>query len=273
MTLTFKRWARWPRPPHHKRRFLSGAMKFDVHRNDLVARLLELETTEATVALDFDESEMREDGWPRANAVPKSPGIFLVVKCRFGTLLLACDTYVHWLQNLHALVLVLEHMHKAASHELLPAHDVYAPFRWEGLPGWLATQPFSRDLSRIRITASGKGKWTATTRIESEWASSRATEPPPPRPKEPPRQPPRSQTNQARESHSETFSTRAKAATWLADKTGMLAPQLLVDERAFVEAYRLAARTMHPDVGGEASQFRRLQNAKIAIERGAPWTK
>jgi hypothetical protein len=268
MIINFKRLVRWPHPVRLKRRVLTGPIKFDVTLNELVTRLLEMEATEVSVGLDFDDAEMRPDGWPRANAIPKTPGVLLVVECRYGNLLFACDTYINWLQNLHALVLLLDNLRKASFYEVVPAHELYGPFRWPGLAQWLEAKPFTRDLSHVRITSSGKGKWAAA-RVAGEWASSRPTEPPPPRtppPKDPPRPQPRPST-------SEGFSTRAKAATWLADKTGALASQLLVDERAFIDAYRMAARTMHPDVGGEPVQFRRLQNAKAVIERGAPWTK
>lgn len=270
MLLLFQRLARWPRPVHPKRRASKETVKFDVTTHDLVARLLELGTSEASVGLDFDLSQMREDGWPRANASPSSPGVLLVIECRFGTLLLACDTYTHWLHNLHALVGVLEGLRNASVHEVVPADDFYAPFRWNGLGQWLAQHPFIEELSNLRITSLGKGKWSATTRPPAAWNSSRAAEPPPPKtpPKPPPPPPPKSPR-----ASSENFSTRAKAATWLAEKTGVTASLLLSDERVFIEAYRVAARTMHPDVGGDAAQFRRLQNAKAAIERGAPWTK
>lgn len=273
MILTFKRWTRWPHSSRLKRRVLSGSPKFDVTQNELVARLLELGSTHVVVGLGFDESEMRDDGWPRANALPRSAGVLLMIECRLGTLFLACDTYVHWLQNLHALVSVLDSVRKAAIHEVVPASQLYAPFRWDGLAEWLADSPFSQDLSEMHISATGKGKWTSAKGRAEAWSSSRPTEPPPPRSKASPKDatPPKPPT--AKAPPSETFSTRTKAATWLAERTGALASALLVDERAFVEAYRLAARALHPDVGGEAAQFRRLQNAKAVIERGAPWTR
>ncbi len=270
MILSFKQLARWPRAVHEKRRALSGEAKFDVTRNELVARLLELQTTEAVVALDVNDAQMRPDGWPRANATPQSPGVVLIIDCRLGTLFLACDTYSHWLHNLHALALVLNGVRQASAHDVAPLQDFYAPLKWPGLSAWLAGAPFKEELSSVRISPLGKGKWAATTRTTGEWAGARPSEPPPP--KTPPENPPPPPPKKPR-SGSESFSTRAKAAAWLGEKTGLPAPALLSDERTFVEAYRQAARTMHPDVGGDPAQFRRLQNAKAVIERGAPWTK
>lgn len=269
MFLSFKRLLNWPHSRHSKRRVLGTAIKFDVTLNTLIACLLELETTQVVVGLDFDRAEMRADGWPRTNAIPRSPGVLLLIECRNGPLLLTCDTYVHWLHNLHALAVVLDNLRQASVHEVVSAQELYGAFRWSGREAWLANKPFGEDLSHLRIASLGKGKWKATIPTADQWPSSRPTGPPPPRAKAkvPPRTPP------ARPTPSEGFSTRDKAAAWLADKTGVLASALLSDERTFVEAYRLAARTMHPDVGGEAAQFRRLQNAKAAIERGAPWMR
>lgn len=269
MLLSFKRVLTWPHPQHFKRRVLGTPIKFDVTLNNLIARLVELEATQVVVGLDFDRAEMRADGWPRTNAIPRSPGVLLLIECPLGPLLLACDTYIHWLHNLHALTVVLDNLRQASLHEVVSTQELYRALRWPGREDWLSNSPFGEELSLLRITSLGRGKWKATIPTADQWQSSRPTGPPPPRPKAkvPPRNP------QPRPVPSEGFSTRDKAAAWLADKTGTLASALLSDERTFVEAYRFAARTMHPDVGGEPTQFRRLQNAKATIERGAPWTR
>ena len=267
MFLSFKRIVTWPHSRHSKRRVLGTTIKFDVTLNNLIARLIELETTQVIIGLDFDRAEMRDDGWPRTNAIPRFPGVLLLIECPDGPLLLACDTYIHWLHNLHALTVVLDNLRQAALHEVVSAQELYRALRPPGREEWLANHPFGEELSDLRIVSLGRGKWKATIPTKDQWQSSRPTQPPPPRSKAktPPRNP------QPRFVPSEGFSTRDKAAAWLADKTGASALALLSDERTFVEAYRLAARMMHPDVGGEAAQFRRLQNAKTAIERGAPW--
>ncbi|RYX79923.1 hypothetical protein EON83_30740, partial [bacterium] len=181
MNITFKRLVHWPHPPHEKRRTMSASVKYDVTLNDIVVRLLELAATQVSIGLDFDESQMRPDGWPRANAVSKSPGVLLLVECRYGPLLLTCDTYNHWLHNLNALAQLLNNIRQASTHDIVPSTELYGLFRWKGLAQWLANNPFDANLSYLRIAALGKGKWASTTRIADEWASSRPTAPPPPR--------------------------------------------------------------------------------------------
>lgn len=66
--------------------------------------------------------------------------------------------------------------------------------------------------------------------------------------------------------------TREDAARFIATHGGSNAydvPQILVDPEWRAKAYRYAARRLHPDQGGTADLFQRLQEAKRVLD-GAP---
>lgn len=64
-----------------------------------------------------------------------------------------------------------------------------------------------------------------------------------------------------------TTMTAEVAAQFMAGVTGAHAPALLLDRSLAGAAYRLAARELHPDAGGSAEEFHRLQTAKEILDQ------
>jgi len=67
--------------------------------------------------------------------------------------------------------------------------------------------------------------------------------------------------------------SKADAARFIATHGGSNAydvPQILTDPEYRAEAWRYAARRLHPDQGGDAADFQRLQDAKRVLDGGVP---
>lgn len=67
---------------------------------------------------------------------------------------------------------------------------------------------------------------------------------------------------------SEEFLDRDEAAKWLKEFSGISWVVIFNNPTERERAYRIAARKLHPDAGGDAAQFRKLQIAKKILDNG-----
>ena len=61
-----------------------------------------------TILLDVDDRHIRQDGYPYANARPRSPAVVLMFDSKHGFQRFPCDTYDRWGDNMRAIALSLE---------------------------------------------------------------------------------------------------------------------------------------------------------------------
>jgi hypothetical protein len=107
---------------------------------DLLDReLWHLGAREAVLQLALDESEIRRDGFPRANARPRHPGVAISFESRFGPLRYATDTFSDWQANVRAIALGLEALRKVDRYGITKRGEQYAG--WKALPAPSADRP------------------------------------------------------------------------------------------------------------------------------------
>ncbi|MGV3720876.1 MAG: molecular chaperone DnaJ [Actinomycetota bacterium] len=98
----------WPHAPTRTRaqgRFRTG---FQDTLNLLARELEFLRARDVVIQLAILPAEIRNDGYPRANARPSHPGVIISFTGRHGPLSFPCDTYLDWKDNLRAIALALE---------------------------------------------------------------------------------------------------------------------------------------------------------------------
>jgi len=168
----------------------------------LLKRELEhLDARTIVVQIAMSERDIRQDGYPRANAKAEHPGVILAFESRHGPLSYAVDTYDDWQDNVRAIALALE---------ALRAVDRYGVTRrGEQYRGWQA------------IEAPANGRMTAE-----------------------------------------------QAAQFIAEQSGadVSANMVRFHFATRADAYRAAARRLHPDAGGSHERFTRLQEAKRVLD-------
>jgi hypothetical protein len=168
----------------------------------LLRRELEhLDARTIVLQVAMREGDIRQDGYPRANAKAEHPGVILAFESRHGPLSYAVDTYDDWQDNIRAIALALE---------ALRAVDRYGVTRrGEQYRGWQA------------IEAPANGKMTAE-----------------------------------------------QAARFIAEQSGIRLDASEVRQHGGMraDAYRAAARRLHPDAGGSHEAFTRLQEAKRVLD-------
>lgn len=106
----------------------------------LEQELRHLEAKDIVLEVGLAESDIRIDGWPRANAkAPPFPGVRLWFSSKHGPLVYFTDTYVFWQHNVRAIALGLQ---------ALRAVDRYGVTRTgEQYTGWKAIENVAAPLT------------------------------------------------------------------------------------------------------------------------------
>lgn len=78
------------------------------------------------------EQDFRNDGMPRANAIPTFPGVILNIESSKGPLSYPCDKFTRWQDNLRAVALGLEALRKISRYGITPGDEQYAG--WRAIP-------------------------------------------------------------------------------------------------------------------------------------------
>lgn len=84
------------------------------------------------IQLDLNESEIRNDGMPKANARPRSPGVVLAFDSPYGPLKYPCDQFDDWQDNARAIALALEALRKVDRYGVTKRGEQYTG--WKALP-------------------------------------------------------------------------------------------------------------------------------------------
>ena len=205
-TFTFRPIDTWPgdqtRTPQRSRFGASWSSTDDLLERELAM----LKARNVVIQLALDESDIRIDGKPRANARPRHQGVILAFDSRYGPLKYATDTFDRWQDNLRAIALGLEALRKVDRYGITKRGEQYTG--WKALP--------SGTPGAVAMTPSEAARLLAVWGLE--------------------------------DNHESTVA------------------QVAVDPKLRAEAYRKAAKRMHPARGGHADDFRRLQDAKAVLE-------
>lgn len=112
------------------------------------------------VELALTESDIRLDGYPRANARPEHPGVIISIESRYGPLRYPCDRFDNWQDNIRAIALALEALRKVDRYGVTKRGEQYT--------GWKALPPAGG--STTTMTAEAAAHVVARTAgLNNEW--------------------------------------------------------------------------------------------------------
>lgn len=111
--------------------------------------------TTAVMEMAIDESQIRLDGYPYANAKPRHPGVILSIESRWGPLRYPCDTFDDWQDNVRAIALALEALRKVDRYGVTKRGEQYAG--WKALPpaGGSTVTMTAEDAARTIARSAG----------------------------------------------------------------------------------------------------------------------
>lgn len=234
MNATFRPLEDWPKEgfePHRNRE----RSRFDSHWQatlDLLRyELAKLGADAVVVQLALGDRDIRRDGYPKANARPDHPGV--VVEWQIGEAWYrrAAEKYDDWQDNVRALALTLEAL-RAVERWGAVSGEQYEGFRLELEAGRPGIEGEAGERGQAGVTPSPQGRHPLLTREEAaQFVLERVPQP------------------------------------------RVTVPRLLDDLRegytdGLTGAYRVAAKKLHPDAGGDPEVFRKLQEARDVLLGG-----
>lgn len=102
-------------------------------RTDLAFELEHLGASSAQIGLDLRRDEIRQDGWPRAQAVAPPAVVLTFEADGIGTLRFQMDRFDHWWDNLRAIGLTLQRLRLVEQTGVARSGEQYR--------GWAAIGP------------------------------------------------------------------------------------------------------------------------------------
>jgi hypothetical protein len=130
---TFRPRGPWPGPetPSSRRKStLAFRASWSSTLDLLEQELRAIRARDLVIQLDVEPREIRNDGWPRSDASPRSPGVILsFTHPKHETLVYRCDRYRWWQHNRRAIGLTLEALRAVSRYGAVEAEQQYAGFR------------------------------------------------------------------------------------------------------------------------------------------------
>lgn len=144
---TFVALPMWPHDVTRGRRHRPFSSSWPATLDLLGREIAYLRGRDVLIAAGFRHGDIRQDGWPRANALqPSHPGIELSFESRHGRLVYATDSCTDWQDNVRSLALGLESLRAVDRFGISRRGEQYAG--WRALPsgGGLATAESAWDI-------------------------------------------------------------------------------------------------------------------------------
>ncbi len=112
-------------------------------QKDLERELEHLSARRIVVQVDLQSGEIRNDGWPRSTARPRTPGVVVGFDSRHGPLTYTCATYDSWEANIRAISLTLSALRAVTRYGAVKGSEQYKGFR--ALPEGEARAPIQAE--------------------------------------------------------------------------------------------------------------------------------
>jgi hypothetical protein len=137
---TFRPLTQWPgkRTPDWERRRAPFKAGYARTLDDIEREIGKLSGKSIVIQIDVEPRDIRNDGWPRSSARPKSPGVVVSFASTKGNLSFACDTYTAWEDNLRAIGLTMESLRAVDRYGATQGNEQYRGFAQIEAPAAIA---------------------------------------------------------------------------------------------------------------------------------------
>lgn len=120
----------WPGSPTRNRRRSTFKASYSDSEDLLGRELAQIRGKSVVLEIDIRPQDLRLDGTLRVSARPQGPRVILYAETKHGPLMMPCDTFTDWRDNVRAIALSLEALRKV---------DRYGcAMRGEQYRGWTA---------------------------------------------------------------------------------------------------------------------------------------
>lgn len=115
----------------------------------LEAELRHLRARDITIEIDLEPRDIRNDGWPRSSASPRTPAVIVSCETSHGRMALPCDRYLDWKDNIRAIALSLQALRAVDRYGVTQLAEQYR--------GWTQIAPSSNDDDPVAVIARFAG--------------------------------------------------------------------------------------------------------------------
>jgi hypothetical protein len=128
----------WPGENTRNRRASNFSASWSSTLSLLDRELSQLGAKNVVIQMAVAEGEIRNDGYPRANARPVHPGVIVSLDSAYGPLSYPCDTFTSWQDNLRAVALALEALRAVDRYGVTKRGEQYTGWKQLGTaqPAW-----------------------------------------------------------------------------------------------------------------------------------------
>jgi hypothetical protein len=159
LNATFRPLTQWPgtRTPSGKRKRAPFRAGYNRTLDDLERELRHVKASSVAIQIDLEPKDIRNDGWPRSSARPKSPGVVLSFVTPTGPLCFPCDTYDTWEDNLRAISLSLAALRAVDRYGVTKHAEQYRGFKAIEAPGAQSGMNYIEAIAFIRNWGGAEG--------------------------------------------------------------------------------------------------------------------
>lgn len=141
----------WVGPTSDHRRSSGYDANIDRAMSDLARAFDHLEAGEVSILVEVRESDIRMDGYLRANADP-GPRVALVVMTKHGPLRFQCDRWETWRENLRCISLTLDRLRLIDRDGCAVGGQAYAG--WAAIPATTGSAMTRTEAARLLCEAT-----------------------------------------------------------------------------------------------------------------------
>lgn len=115
--------------------------------------LRQLKASRIVIQLAMRETDIRLDGWPKAQARAEHPGVILAFESKHGPLKYATGEFHHWQENVRAIALGLESLRRVDRYGITKRGEQYTG--WREIPQTTGTALGDLERGRQLIAEHG----------------------------------------------------------------------------------------------------------------------
>ncbi len=131
-----------------------------------------LAAKDVLLQMAVDDRDIRLDGWIRANASPRHPGVILTFDSKHGPLSYPCDSFKDWQSNLRAIALALEALRKVDRYGVTKRGEQYRG--WKQLPPAGESTVTMTAEAAATVVATAQGLYPADDLLRSPTTMAKA---------------------------------------------------------------------------------------------------
>lgn len=169
--ITYRPLVGWRGPFTAERRWSPFKASWSDTTDLLDRELFHLGARDVVLQLALRESDIRQDGLPRANArAPEHPGVAIAFGSRYGALWYQTDVFTDWKANLRAIALGLEALRKVDRYGITKRGEQYAG--WKALASSSDAGPSTAQEAAEVIRTMGGGTAAEILRDRQQYRAS-----------------------------------------------------------------------------------------------------